>query len=73
VGSTNQDTRTFHRFSEARQEVVEARIYERIHFRFADEDARKQGIQVAGWAFRNFLRPQDDNHDWGDHDDDDDH
>jgi hypothetical protein len=70
VGPTNQDTRTFRRFSDARQEVVDARIYEGIHFRFADEDARKQGIQVASWAFRNFLRPQDDDHHWQDHDDD---
>jgi hypothetical protein len=56
-GPTNQDTRTFSRFSDAAQEVVDARIYEGIHFRFADEVARKQGRQVANWAFRNFLRP----------------
>ncbi len=69
TGPTNQDTRTFRRFSEARQEVVDGRVYEGIHFRFADEDARKQGIQVADWAFENFLRPLHDHHD----DDDDDH
>ena len=68
AGPTIQDTRTFRRFSDARQEVVNARIYEGIHFRFADEAARKQGIQVADWAFENFLRPL--RHD---HDDDDDH
>lgn len=57
TGPTVDDTRTFQRFSEARKEVVNARIYQGIHFRFADEDARKQGIQVADWAFRNFLQP----------------
>ncbi|MCM3874137.1 MAG: vanadium-dependent haloperoxidase [Pyrinomonadaceae bacterium] len=68
TGPTENDTRTFRRFSDARQEVVDARIYQGIHFRFADEDARKQGIQVANWAFENFLRPLH-----GHHDDDDDH
>jgi hypothetical protein len=75
-GPTNQDTRTFNRFSDAAQEVVNARIYEGIHFRFADEVARKQGTQVAKWAFRNFLRPLDKkDHDGKDDDgqDDDDH
>jgi hypothetical protein len=54
---TVQDTRTYHRFSDAAQEVVDARVYSGIHFRFADEAARKQGKQVAQWAFKNFLRP----------------
>jgi hypothetical protein len=57
LAPTIQDTRTFNRFSDARQEVVDARIYEGIHFRFADEAARKQGVSVANWAFNNFLRP----------------
>jgi hypothetical protein len=73
VVPTIQDTRTFNRFSDARQEVVDARIYEGIHFRFADEAARKQGMSVADFAFRNFLRPldRDDNDDDdGDHDND---
>jgi hypothetical protein len=75
VGPTIQDTRTYHRFSEARQEVVNARIYDGIHFRFADEAARKQGKQVARWVFDNFLRPLNDNddHDHGDDDVDDRH
>ncbi|MGI9165689.1 MAG: vanadium-dependent haloperoxidase [Pyrinomonadaceae bacterium] len=64
LGPTNMDTRTFNRFSDARQEVIDARIYLGIHFRFADADAGKQGGQVARWAFKNLLRPV--------HDDDDD-
>lgn len=57
VGPTVQDIRTYHRFSDAAQDVVDARVYAGIHFRFADEAARKQGRQVARWTFRNFLRP----------------
>ena len=61
AGPTQRDTRTYARFSDAAQEVVDARIYEGIHFRFADEAARRQGRQVADWIFRNFLRPVDKN------------
>ena len=59
LGPTTMDTRTFARFSDAAQEVVDGRVYEGIHFRFADEAGRKQGGQVASWAFENFLRPLD--------------
>ena len=59
LGPTQRDTRTYTRFSDLAQEVVDARIYSGIHFRFADEDARRQGSQVAEWVFRNFLRPID--------------
>ena len=62
----------FSRFSDARQEVVDARIFEGIHFRFADEAARKQGMRVANWAFKNFLRPLDEINDNDDGDGDDD-
>ena len=54
-----QQTRTYGRFSDAAQDVVDARIYEGIHFRFADEDARKQGRHVAQWVFGYFLKPLD--------------
>ena len=54
-----RQTRTYGRFSDAAQDVVDARIYEGIHFRFADEDARKQGRHVAQWVFGYFLKPLD--------------
>ena len=57
VGPTVQDTRTYHRFSDAAQDVVDARVYSGIHFRFADEAARKQGRQVAQWTFKTLLHP----------------
>lgn len=63
-----QTTRPYTRFSDAAADVVNARIWEGIHFRFADVQARKQGRHVAQWVFSHFLRSVDDD----DHDDDDD-
>ena len=51
------ETRFFTTFSQAAQEVVEARIVLGIHFRAADEEARRLGNRVAHWTFQKFLRP----------------
>ena len=59
INPTLEDTRTYNSFSDAAQDVVDASVYSGIHFRFADEAARKQGRQVADWAFKNFFRPTD--------------
>ena len=60
VATTNpaasQQTRTYDYFSDAAADVVDARVYEGIHFRFSDDLARKQGRLVAQWAFSHFLR-----------------
>lgn len=53
----NPNTLTYHRFSDLAWDTVDVRIYQGIHFRFADEEARKQGRAVAKWAFKHFLRP----------------
>jgi hypothetical protein len=68
-----QQTRTYNRFADAAHDVVNARIYEGIHFRFADTEARRQGRQVAKWAFTHFLRPVHDSegNDGNDGEDDD--
>jgi hypothetical protein len=50
-------TRTYHRFSDAARDVVDARVYLGIHFRFADVAARTQGRRVADWTFNHFLLP----------------
>jgi hypothetical protein len=67
VATTNpaavQQTRTYDRFSDAAADVVNARIYEGIHFRFADVQAREQGRHVAQWVFSHFLRSVDDDRD----------
>jgi hypothetical protein len=60
-----QQTRIYNRFSDAAADVVNVRVYQGIHFRFADVIARKQGRHVAQWAFAHFLRPLDDDHDDG--------
>jgi hypothetical protein len=49
--------RMYGRFSEAADDIVNARIWEGIHFRSADEDARAQAKHVADWAFSHYLRP----------------
>jgi len=48
--------RDFTSFSQAAQEVVDARILLGIHFRSADEEARRLGERVSHWTFQKFLR-----------------
>ena len=69
--------RTYRRFSDLADDVVDARVYMGIHFRFADTAARREGTRVATQAFNHFLRPvHDRGHDHAkdcrDHDDGDD-
>jgi hypothetical protein len=52
-----QKTRTFTRFSQAEQEVVDARVYVGIHYRNSDTTARTQGRRVANWVFKHYFRP----------------
>jgi hypothetical protein len=56
-GQTPHNPRTCSRFSDAADDIVNARIYEGIHFRSADEDARREGKHVANWVSNHFLRP----------------
>lgn len=46
-----QKTRTYARFSEMASDMVDSRLYQGIHFRFADEAGRDEGTQVAEWVF----------------------
>jgi hypothetical protein len=50
-------TRSFAKISDVADEVVEARIYLGIHFRFADTEARRQGERAAQWGFAHYLKP----------------
>src|SRR5689334_1841110 len=52
-----QKTRRYYRFSDAAEDVVDARILLGIHFRFADLAARAQGRKVADWTFNHCLLP----------------
>ncbi len=49
--------RTYRRFSDAADDMVEARMLLGIHFRFADTAGRTQGRRVADWTFDHFLLP----------------
>jgi hypothetical protein len=60
ISSANPDAvtpRLYMRFSDAAEDIVNARIYHGINFRFADEVALRQGTHVADWTFSHFLRP----------------
>jgi hypothetical protein len=52
-----QKSRSYLRFSDAADDVVDARVYLGIHFRFADTAARTQGTRVADWTYHHFLLP----------------
>jgi len=47
----------YDRFSDMADDVVDVRVYQGIHFRFADTVGRRQGAHVADWAISHFLRP----------------
>jgi hypothetical protein len=49
--------KTYTRFSDMADDVVEVRILQGIHFRFADTEARRAATRVAHQAFHHFLRP----------------
>jgi hypothetical protein len=49
--------RHYTRFSDVQRDVVDARIFMGIHFRFADTTALRQGTHVANWTYSHFLRP----------------
>jgi hypothetical protein len=52
-----ENPRSYTQFSDLADDIVDARIYQGIHFRFADEVARRQASHVADWAFSHFLKP----------------
>jgi hypothetical protein len=57
--TTANTTKTYQRFSDMADDAVNVRIYQGIHFRSADEVARRQGTRAADWAFSHVLRPQE--------------
>jgi len=69
------EIRSFDRFSDALDEIIEARIWAGLHYRTADVQARKLGRKVARYMAKHYFQPLDDhdNHHHGGGDDDDDH
>jgi hypothetical protein len=54
---TDPRSRTFESFSQALEELVEARIWAGLHFRTADVQGRKLGQNIAEYAAANYLQP----------------
>jgi hypothetical protein len=50
-------TRSFTNFTDANREVVDARVFSGIHFRFADEDATDFGARIAQYILANACLP----------------
>jgi hypothetical protein len=49
-------TRSYARFSDAVDEIVEARIWSGIHFRSADKQAARLGKRVARYRDRHYFQ-----------------
>ena len=54
--ATGAVARNYTRFSDVASDVVDARVFMGIHFRFADTTALRQGRHVANWTFSHHLR-----------------
>jgi hypothetical protein len=50
-------TRSFSRFSQAIEEIINARVWSGIHFRTADEQGEVIGKHVAKWRERHYFKP----------------
>ena len=50
-------TRSFDRFSDALNEVIDARVWGGIHFRTADVQGAVLGKKVAHWLEKHYLQP----------------
>jgi hypothetical protein len=55
--NAQQKIHTFISFSQAEQDVVNARVYVGIHYRNTDNVSRAQGHRVTDWVFTHFFRP----------------
>jgi len=55
-------TRSWNTFSEAVQEVVDARVYSGIHFRNSDEVSARMGGQIAQFVSKHALRKRSKSH-----------
>jgi hypothetical protein len=51
------DIRSYDSGEQLRSDVVNARIWLGIHFRFADTAARRMGVAVANWTLERFFQP----------------
>ena len=52
-----QKFRPYDSFSDLCKDMIEVRIYQGIHFRFADEVAYRTGVRAANWTAAHILKP----------------
>jgi hypothetical protein len=57
LAPAEEKTRTFSTFSQALDEIVEARMWAGLHFRTADVQGRDMGINVANFMADNYFQP----------------
>ncbi|MGH8833897.1 MAG: hypothetical protein ACRDWG_02700, partial [Actinomycetes bacterium] len=50
-------SRTYAHFRDVWDDTIDARVYQGIHFRSADEQGAKIGRDVARWVERHALQP----------------
>jgi hypothetical protein len=51
-------TRHFTSFSAAADEAAVSRLYGGIHFRSANEDGLRGGIEIGDWTFTHYMQPK---------------
>ena len=56
TAAAGHGTRTFRSFSQLCDDIVDARVWSGIHFRFADTEAEKLGRRVAHWGNRHAFK-----------------
>ena len=57
AAAATQKFRVYMHFSDLCQNMIDVRVYQGIHFRFADEVAYRTGVRAADWVFSHTLRP----------------
>jgi hypothetical protein len=63
TSTVTPDVRSFDTGRQARQQVIDARVWLGIHFRFADTAAATMGQQVADYGLEHYFRPVDEDDD----------
>ena len=61
------NTRSFTSFSQALNEVIDARVYSGIHFRTADVQGARIGERVAEYAQEHYFEQENDQRRDGEH------
>jgi hypothetical protein len=52
-------TRSFGSFSQAAEEAAVSRLYGGIHYRFANEDGMKSGLEIGEWTVEHILQQKE--------------